>query len=111
MRKKDETPGALAGATGGNTKAGMLPGQDSNKPRNRQQRWRARHPKSYLAHLTVTNALRLGVIVRQPCAICGDPKAEAHHPDYDLPLTVIWLCRPHHRAHHATVKGGRNGAR
>jgi hypothetical protein len=111
MGKKDETPGALAGAAEGNTKAGMLQEHDSKGRKSKQQRWRTRHPKSYLAHLTLANALRLGVIERQPCAICGNAKAEAHHPDYDLPLSVIWLCRPHHRAHHATVKGGRNGAR
>ncbi|MGD9919453.1 MAG: hypothetical protein AB7U46_15675 [Paenirhodobacter sp.] len=67
----------------------------------RQQRWRKRHPRAYLAHLTVQNALRLGVIERQPCAVCGDPKAEAHHENYDDLLSVTWLCRKHHKAHHA----------
>ncbi len=23
-----------------------------------------------------------------------------HHPDYDQPLLVIWLCRKHHKRHH-----------
>ena len=31
-------------------------------------------------------------------------KAEAHHPDYDRPLDVIWLCPQHHKALHASLK-------
>lgn len=77
--------------------------------KSRQQRWRARNPRAYLAHLSVRNALRLGVIEQQPCEVCGEAKSEAHHPDYDRPLTVRWLCRKHHKALHA--QGGRDGAR
>lgn len=73
----------------------------SRKP-SRQQRWRKRNPKSYLAHLSVQNALKLGVIERAPCSVCGAVKAEAHHPDYERPYDVIWLCRTHHRALHAS---------
>jgi len=74
----------------------------------RQQMWRKRHPKRYLAHLTVQNAMRLGVIERKPCEVCGDPKTDAHHDDYDRPYVVRFLCRRHHKAHHA--KAGDNGA-
>jgi hypothetical protein len=76
----------------------------TNLPRkpSRQQRWRKRNPKSYLAHLSVQNALNLGVIERAPCSVCGADKAEAHHPDYERPYDVIWLCRTHHKALHAS---------
>jgi hypothetical protein len=67
----------------------------------RQQLWRRRNPKSYLAHLAVKNALRLGVLIRKPCVECGCTKSEAHHPDYNRPYHVIWLCREHHKAAHA----------
>ena len=32
--------------------------------------------------------------------MCGLPKRlERHHPDYDLPLLIVWLCKPcHYRA-------------
>jgi len=43
--------------------------------------------------------LKRGKIVRQGCVVCGD-KTEMHHADYDRPLEVIWLCRPHHLALH-----------
>jgi len=37
-----------------------------------------------------------GVIKKTPCVVCGDEKSERHHPDYDKPREVIWLCRRHH---------------
>jgi len=79
----------------------------SAKPKalSRQQRWRKRNPKAYLAHLAVKNALNLDVIEQQPCRVCGATKSEAHHPDYDRPFDVIWLCRKHHKAHHAAQAG------
>lgn len=33
--------------------------------------------------------------VSQPCEVCGK-KAQKHHPDYNEPLKVQWLCRKHH---------------
>lgn len=51
------------------------------------------------AHSAVANALKSGRLQRQPCFICGE-KAEAHHPAYDLPLSVTWLCDKHHKETH-----------
>ena len=39
-------------------------------------------------------------IEKQPCEVCGNEKAEAHHCDYDKPLEVRWLCFKHHREWH-----------
>jgi hypothetical protein len=36
----------------------------------------------------------------QPCVICGAPRAEMHHVDYEKPLDVTWLCATHHKAWH-----------
>lgn len=45
--------------------------------------------------------IRTGLIVKKPCAIEGcDLPSEMHHPDYTLPLKIVWLCRKHHRRHH-----------
>jgi len=42
--------------------------------------------------------LRRGKIHRGPCVDCGvdpeDERVEMHHPDYDHPLNVVWLCVP-----------------
>ena len=70
---------------------------------------RATHPEKHRAHNAVKDALERGDIVRRPCIVCGDLKAEAHHPDYARPLDVIWYCRPHHRQHHAELKKAANG--
>jgi len=46
-------------------------------------------------------AIRTGLLTRQPCEKCGAAEVEAHHEDYAKPLDVRWLCRTHHRQHHA----------
>lgn len=43
---------------------------------------------------------RRGKLVARPCEKCGKP-AQKHHPHYDKPLDVRWLCREHHEEHHA----------
>ncbi len=61
------------------------------------QSFRRRNPEKYLAHNAVTLALRNGLLVKQPCEICGVIKGvEAHHEDYSKPLEVTWLCKKHH---------------
>ena len=44
-----------------------------------------------------------GHLDRGRCRDCGSDEAEAHHPDYSDPRTVLWLCRPCHLALHAQV--------
>ena len=57
-----------------------------------------------LARKTLQNHVFLGKITPEPCNVCGE-KAEAHHPAYDRPLLVVWLCPACHRAAHAVTKG------
>jgi hypothetical protein len=59
--------------------------------------------KKRAAQYAVSNAVRSGKLIPLPCFICGI-KAEAHHPDYDQPLSVVWLCPSHHKQAHALVK-------
>lgn len=79
------------------------------KPAHRQERWRRRNPKAVWAHVALQSGLRRGLLKPEPCAHCGAPKAEGHHPDYDRPLAVTWLCRACHKAEHVRMKkeGGR----
>lgn len=44
-----------------------------------------------------------GKVKKETCLYCGDIKVEAHHPNYDKPLDVIWMCRKHHVEHHKKV--------
>lgn len=72
--------------------------------RKKYRRWREIHPEQYLAKLAVKAALKVGRLVKQPCSVCGDPKGQAHHPDYSAPLEVVWLCDAHHRQAHRESK-------
>lgn len=65
-----------------------------------QAKWRERHPKRVWAQSALRSALKRGLILQEPCMVCGSPIAEAHHPDYDRPMHVHWLCRKHHKAAH-----------
>lgn len=65
--------------------------------------WIQANPKRRSAQNAVNNAIRDGRLQKLPCFVCGD-KAEAHHPDYDRPLDVVWLCPAHHKQAHAMVR-------
>lgn len=61
-----------------------------------QKTSRQRNRGKYKARQKLNNSLRSGRITKQPCEVCGESRAEAHHPDYRSPLKVWWLCRKHH---------------
>ena len=61
--------------------------------------YEAKHPNRKEATTLLNNAVRRGVIEKQPCFECGE-KAVAHHSDYNNPLGVTWLCHKHHRQLH-----------
>lgn len=63
--------------------------------------------KKQSAHTLVAQAIRDGKIKKQPCKVCGNERAIAHHPDYDKPLEVEWLCLSHHMAAHGRGKGSK----
>jgi len=61
---------------------------------------RQRFPHKDKARAAVSNAIRDGRLIRQPCEACGNPKSQAHHEDYFKPLDVRWLCFVCHRKEH-----------
>jgi len=54
-----------------------------------------------MARWALNRRIKNGSIVKQPCAFCGEPQAEAHHKDYSKPLIVVWLCRRCHLKEHS----------
>lgn len=70
--------------------------------RQKLREQRAKNPLANSARQAVAVALRKGKLQRQPCH-CGETKVEAHHPDYNKPLFVIWLCNKHHKHVHGRV--------
>lgn len=63
-------------------------------------RYRERYPEKQKARWILQAAIQRGTVKRMPCDVCGNPKSQAHHDDYDKPLEVIWLCALHHNEHH-----------
>ncbi len=69
-----------------------------------QHAWRERNKGKRSAHIIAQCARRKGLLERQPCEVCGDPKTDGHHEDYSAPLMVRWLCRKHHKARHQEMR-------
>ena len=69
----------------------------------RKRRYRMANPQKHAVHLATRNAIRKGILVQAPCAVCGATPTEAHHEDYERPLEITWLCKKHHLESH----GGR----
>lgn len=70
----------------------------------KMKRYREEHPEKVICQNAINSLIRSGKLIRQPCSLCGKPKAHAHHPDYNKPLDVIWLCQSHHKQLHANAK-------
>ena len=77
---------------------------DVRARRAERARARTRNPAErhkHEARWQTRRAIVAGKLSKQPCEVCGAPTVDAHHDDYSRPLDVRWLCRPHHREHHA----------
>jgi hypothetical protein len=66
--------------------------------------WYEKNPLRHSAREKYRGALRSGLLVRQPCEVCGDEKVDGHHDDYTKPLEVRWLCRKHHLEYHRMIR-------
>jgi len=62
--------------------------------------YKSKYPEKARARSAVNNAIRDGRLIKQTCAVCETPEAEAHHEDYSKPLDVIWFCDYHHKQRH-----------
>ena len=60
-----------------------------------------------VAHTMASNAIKSGQLIRQPCEVCGNTRAHAHHDDYTKPLDVRWLCPKHHCRLHSEFRVAR----
>lgn len=65
------------------------------------RKWLDKNPQKKRAEAYFNWYSKSGNIQRQPCVLCGNPNAVAHHPDYSRKLYVAWLCRKDHGAVHA----------
>ena len=79
--------------------ASALPTKNINHAKH-QAAWKEKNKEKLQAHSKLRNALKSGEVTKTECIICGDNKSEGHHPDYSMPLDVVWLCRKHHKKTH-----------
>jgi hypothetical protein len=68
-----------------------------------KRKWAELNRHKRQASFDLNNAIKYGRVQSQPCLVCGDV-AEAHHPSYDLPLAVVWLCDKHHKQVHKEAR-------
>jgi hypothetical protein len=78
--------------------------KDRNKEKTRL--YKLNNKKKIFARTKVGNDLRDGKIVKPTyCSRCnGTGRIEAHHPDYDFPLNIVWLCKSCHHKEHEELK-------
>jgi hypothetical protein len=63
----------------------------------RTRAYAAKNPDKAHAWAVVNREKMAGSLKPLPCEECGSTKdVVAHHPDYEKPLEVRWLCRVHH---------------
>ena len=65
------------------------------------KKWIIKNRKKFNAHMALNRAVKSGKVKKKFCEKCNK-KAQAHHPDYNKPLSVIWLCPFHHKEIHRT---------
>lgn len=65
--------------------------------------WQARNNLKRRAHIMTGNAIKYGLLKKQPCEVCGSIEVDAHHEDYRFPDKVRWLCHKHHMARHREI--------
>jgi hypothetical protein len=80
--------------------------ENSEKRAEYSQRHRTKYPLKNKTRHAVTNAVRDHKLTRQPCSVCGELNAHAHHIDYRKPFQITWFCRKHHLeiAHNQTFR-------
>lgn len=73
---------------------------------SRTQKHVKRNPKTRKAQQVVSGQVKRGKMTRQPCCVCNQPNADAHHEDYSRPLDLVWLCDKHHKQRHVAIQQG-----
>lgn len=71
--------------------------------RKGKSRWAKKNSIKINAQRALRQALIKGIVKRENCGVCG-ARAEAHHPDYTKPLSVVWLCSKHHAEEHVRIR-------
>ena len=74
--------------------------KNPDKSRAIKARWREKNRDKARAHSIFHAGIRHGSVCIEPCLVCGEFNAYAHHDDYSKPLVVSWVCPTHHTELH-----------
>jgi hypothetical protein len=69
--------------------------------------WWAKQERARRLAMLAVKSRRL---TRETCEVCGAAKVDAHHDNYDHPLSVRWMCRTHHKDLHTKIARWARGA-
>lgn len=72
----------------------------TGKGKQTRKRWIQSNIEKIKASRYICTFIRRGNLTRDICAICGKENADAHHENYKLPFSIIWLCSKHHQHTH-----------
>lgn len=69
------------------------------------KKYKKKYPERIKASQLLNYAVKIGVVKKKPCEFkgCKSIKVQGHHPNYNKPLEVIWLCAKHHKKLHADL--------
>lgn len=65
--------------------------------------YQRKFPKRVIANRKANAMKKSGKIKQENCIVCGSEKSVMHHPNYDKPCEIIWLCQLHHKQLHAGI--------
>ncbi|HEX2868673.1 MAG TPA: hypothetical protein VHO03_16655 [Ignavibacteriales bacterium] len=78
---------------------------DPEQKKAQTQRYWDKNREKRKAHIIVGNAIKSGILIKQPCQVCqATENIEAHHEDYSKPLEVDWYCVKHHNERHVQLR-------
>lgn len=76
------------------TEAGIVSGNKAKR------KWQENNLIKRAVHVQTGNAIRDGLLIKEPCECCDEQIVHAHHDDYAKPLEVRWLCSKCHEKWH-----------
>lgn len=76
--------------------------KERSKLRHRKK-LKAEHGRRYCKKkFNATQIARRWFPDKEPCVVCGSMRVIRHHPNYDKPRQIVFLCHHHHALVHAS---------
>jgi hypothetical protein len=78
-----------------------MPYKDIENRRKSWRRWKEKHSHEHKKRQAIQKQAVYSNPIQKHCSIKGcEILGERHHPNYDRPEEIIWLCKKHHEQIH-----------